>query len=393
MKAPPAWLPFALGGAMMLAGLSLAAFIIATRDERTEPRGQPLSNGARVEGSASAPAGVDLAPLPAPCPGDLTISVHLAHSRGLERGDPVRYRGVEVGLVTRVGLSEENDCVIAEAYIRRDVRKTVTLHTHFWVEPATHAGVSLSFRTPSDNPSVPAHDGEVFIAAVAPPLEEDESYAGGSGALAGRARDPRLGQSLVLVHSLLGRAADQPEDPTMPLGITQVSPGIFYRTRDGAGVVVAARSGIDLGWAREREAGVLAGYEEFVRVEFEDGSVRPAREVWHADARRDLALVAVDSPPRIAAAPPLDFRVDVPAESGGIDVELLAYTQAHRLETKSARFLEDGRLDVAADGWARGIIIREGTAIGFAGKSREDLRTPCAFLLNAVPEHLRPEAP
>ncbi len=60
---------------------------------------------------------------------------------GLQRGSPVSYRGVDIGHVISVGLTNDSSNVVARTYIRPEYRSLIRANTRFW----SNSGIDLRF--------------------------------------------------------------------------------------------------------------------------------------------------------------------------------------------------------------------------------------------------------
>ena len=174
---------------------------------------------ARVPGLATPPEGGTGSALPPPHPGDLEITVVFSDSRGLEAGDPVRHRGLPVGVVSGVELARDAGGVVVAARIDRRYRRAVTDESRFWVaQPsidvgwlrgldvhdidALLAGAYLTFYTPERRSAAPTTDGSVFVGEPERPdfdwERPDATQVGDDGGTAAPA--PKLSAHLVRVH-------------------------------------------------------------------------------------------------------------------------------------------------------------------------------------------------
>lgn len=71
----------------------------------------------------------------------LEIVLEAAQRFGLQRGSPVSYRGVEVGHVTSVGLTNDSSHVVARTYIRPEYRSLIRDNSRFW----SNSGIGVRF--------------------------------------------------------------------------------------------------------------------------------------------------------------------------------------------------------------------------------------------------------
>lgn len=359
----------------------------------------PLANGAKVVGLLAPPDAGSLAGLGERSPGDLEVAVYLAESGGLEAGSLVRYRGVPVGRVTAIRLLPDHSAVEVTARIEQRHRSAVRDRTEFWVgrpELSAHwfsglavedlgtllGGEYLSFYTRSESRSIPAPDGARFVGSIerpkfrwaAPELAEIASQT------APRPAGDPLGSALATVHlSFTETDWLTPNDH-----FVRRSPATVFLTRGGLGVALAPRAAVDaLANVNERSPSIR---DERLRVEFGDGSVHEAGQLW-VDLDSGLAVVQVVAPlDRFPESPPLEFTS--PAELPGA-VEVLVPGSGSDLERSRAVISE--RLEVSgmvleAD---VGLLVRDQRIIGFIARRPGDAR-PVAIPLDSLPEALRP---
>ncbi|KAF0675372.1 MlaD family protein [Profundibacterium mesophilum] len=71
----------------------------------------------------------------------LTIQLRSATSDGLSEGTPILYRGISVGQIANLRLSDDGVQVLADGFIRAPISKLVTTATRFW----DTSGFSFSF--------------------------------------------------------------------------------------------------------------------------------------------------------------------------------------------------------------------------------------------------------
>ncbi len=69
----------------------------------------------------------------------LEIVLESSQRFGLERGSPVSYRGVEIGHVVSVGLTNDSSRVVARTFIQGEYRSLVRENTRFW----SNSGIDL----------------------------------------------------------------------------------------------------------------------------------------------------------------------------------------------------------------------------------------------------------
>ncbi len=71
----------------------------------------------------------------------LEIVLESAGRFGLQRGSPVSYRGVEIGHVISVGLTNDSSNVVARTFIQPEYRSLIRDNTRFW----SNSGIDLRF--------------------------------------------------------------------------------------------------------------------------------------------------------------------------------------------------------------------------------------------------------
>lgn len=98
--------------------------------------GSPNSARATIfEGLSDAPASVE------DISDGLEIVLESIQRFGLQRGSPVSYRGVDIGHVISVGLTNDSSNVVARTYIRPEYRSLIRENTRFW----SNSGIDLRF--------------------------------------------------------------------------------------------------------------------------------------------------------------------------------------------------------------------------------------------------------
>ena len=141
------------------------------------PANSPPSR--EFEGLADAPASVDKVS------DGLEIVLESPQRFGLQRGSPVSYRGVEVGHVVSVGLTNDSSNVIARTFIKPEYRSLIRENSRFWSNSgidlrfglqglefdaetlATIAAGGVAFATP-DSPTTRATTGQRFELSKSP---------------------------------------------------------------------------------------------------------------------------------------------------------------------------------------------------------------------------------
>ncbi len=141
-------------GAQRLARAGSQFWIERPRLSLTEVRGLDTVVGGRYLAVSPGPVdaeplrtfqGLDTAPALVERPeGGLEIVFESPQRSGLEPGAPVKYRGIQVGQVTSVGLSSDAVAVEARAYILPDHRRLVRNNTQFWSISGVQLNMGLS---------------------------------------------------------------------------------------------------------------------------------------------------------------------------------------------------------------------------------------------------------
>ena len=61
-------------------------------------------------------------------------TLHFDHGYGLEHGDPVRYRGIEVGVVDEIGIDAGHEGIEVEVRLLEYANRIARAGTRFWIE-------------------------------------------------------------------------------------------------------------------------------------------------------------------------------------------------------------------------------------------------------------------
>ena len=306
---------------------------------RTRPGGKRLAPGEELFGLEAPPEDLAEGELEDPHRGDLLARVLLPDAHGLSVGSPVQLRGIEVGEVRWMRLSEKGEGVVVSLRVARAFRKTVREKSRFWVARPTVHGSLLTGITADrlwsllrpalaydqgEKESGPATDGAFFI-GLALPSSAQEDWPG------------RLADMEALVAGPQERGRDRPsispkvkvrysateKDTFSDDAIKTEGDGLLFGRGDRFFVLVA-RSACDASfiltdsfWDRLEIA------DEKIRVHIEDGRVWPARRIWVAPQELDLTILECSPPKALGsvALPPwhsyLDFGRGVQVSAAG----------------------------------------------------------------------------
>ena len=364
-----------------------------------------LVDGARVPGMRLPPDNPRaLLDLP-PAPGDLELAVRFPTSGGLTAARPVRFRGIEVGLVTAVELLPDGSGVEVRARIERRFRSLVHTESEFWIDgvdvkagwsgvqveglEAVLQGAALAFHTPDDRTRTPAADGTIFsgelerpeIEWVAPatiPLRRDGEVSVDRG-------DPIL-SSLVQVHySCVERDWFSPNDR-----YERTSPGVLHRTLDGLPSVLVLARAVDGRLWIDDGGGEPDLSEEAITVSHPGGAVQEAGIAWRAPDAIDLALLRLPSFPDGGPAVSADFLPEGAAPGA---VELFVPTEGGGWRRVAATIDGDGAIGGVPPETPDAVIVRDGRPIGFLrGREADDPEGAGLIWVgfDPLPETLRP---
>jgi len=67
-------------------------------------------------------------------PEGVRVTLHFDHGYGLEHGDPVRYRGIEVGVVDEIGIDAGHEGIKVEVRLLEHADRIARAGTRFWIE-------------------------------------------------------------------------------------------------------------------------------------------------------------------------------------------------------------------------------------------------------------------
>ncbi|MFQ5655621.1 MAG: MlaD family protein [Planctomycetota bacterium] len=377
------------------------------------PRGiaPPLPGGSRVPGLDRPPGGDGDALDLRARPGDLHFTVLFRESHGLKRGDPVRTRGLPIGVVLSVDLAPAARGVLARARIAREHRELVTHRSLFWVAraeleagwlsgvavremEALLGGASLSLYTPPGESDPPAPDDAHFAGREERPDFEWPAPFPVEGASPGSNASPpdRLHRSLVRVHySFVEKDWLSKDDVAASL-----TPGILFRTTDGVAAVLVPRSGVDGGWTTTDGLGDPEISRERLQVQLADGSVLRAGRVWVDPDGADLALLRVEEGTHASPETRIRFTTAGGEAGPGGAVEIITLKETGGFHRFPASLGEDGTLTGIPPGNERGLVFQGGLAIGafsIGPDADEEDAAPRVALFSRVPEPLRAHAP
>jgi hypothetical protein len=366
-----------------------------------DPATPELLDGARVPGMRFPPDNPSaLLDLP-PAQGDLEFEVRFPDSNGLLPARPVRYRGIDVGLVSAVDLLPDGRGVTVRARVDRRHRHLVHSESEFWIDgvrvkadwggisldglDAALTGASLSFHTPRRAKRAPAADGAILAGVLERP-ELDLSAipvlpaSRDPEALLSRG-DPAL-RTLVTVHySCLERdwiGADDRYERT--------SPGVLHRTLDGLAAVLVTSRAVDGRLWVEDVGGTPEIEEEAITVRHPDGTVQEAGIAWRGPRETDLALLRL---PRFPAAAPTIAPRLLPSEELAGPVELLSIDPGGGWRRVLAESDPTGALAGVPAETADSVVLRAGVPIGLwrAAQGRAKARW---IRFDELPPGLRP---
>ncbi|MEW6746168.1 MAG: MlaD family protein [Planctomycetota bacterium] len=350
--------------------------------------GEPLAPGEELLGMESPPADLAEEALEDPEVGDLLASVLVPERHGLAPGCPVLFRGMPVGEVRRVDLTEDGRGVLVHFRVGRAARATVREKSRFWAARPSLQGSLLSGITIDDLQSLlapalvydahdardsePATDDAVFIGLARPP-ETLETWEGGAALARPLASAPRdLGTvSATLLPWVEVRYRAIEED--WPGGDDEVAAsgeGVLFRRGGGELYVLTGRSACDGEFVAETGfLDSLSLSQETLRVFLKDGRVFPARRVWVDPEGEDLALLDVQMPPGWVALPLPNWQ------------RYLDFTR-----TTFAGAFDESRGDPV-------LLQDQGVAYGLTGRAKGEPEKRAAILFSRLPAEWRPEGP
>jgi paraquat-inducible protein B len=102
---------------------------------------EPPPTGAKLQSHF---VGLDSAPIVAPAPGSLEITLDGIARGGLENGAPILFRGFRIGNVVHVGLASDARSVRARCSIDSDYRELVRKNTKFWNRSGWRLDIGLA---------------------------------------------------------------------------------------------------------------------------------------------------------------------------------------------------------------------------------------------------------
>ncbi len=360
---------------------------------RTRMGGKPLAPGGEIFGLEAPPEDLAEEELEDPHRGDLLARVLLPDIHGLSVGSPVYLRGIEVGEVRRLRLSEQGEGVLIAIRVGRAFRKTVREKSRFWVARPTVYGSLLTgitadklgtLLTPAlsydqgDQKSGPATDGAFFL-GLAQPSTLREDWPGGLGDLDElEARPLERGRDLKKISPQVEvRYSATERDTFSDDAIQTEGKGLLFRRGDRF-FVLTARSACDGSFIlSDGFWDHLEISNEKIRVHLEDGRVWPGRRIWIAPQDRDLLLLECSPPEKLG-------RVALPGWRGYLDFDAVQEAGP-----------DGGQEAKQAEGMKPGLLLeRNGRTYGIWGRPKagsEEGSRIAPFSL--VPSVLRPEAP
>jgi len=356
---------------------------------RMRPGGSSLAPGGEIFGLEAPPEDLAEGELEDAHRGDLLARVLLPDAHGLSVGSPVYLRGVEVGEVRRLRLSEKGQGVLVSIRVGRAYRKTVREKSRFWVARPTVHGSLLTGITADklgsllqpaisydqgEGESGPATDGAFFQGLVLPSSVR-EDWPGKLGNVAELESGPQeRGRDLRKISPRVEIRYTALEKDTISDDVIKTEgKGLLFRRGDRF-YVLAARSACDGNFI---ESGgfwdSLEIADEKIRVHLEDGRVWPARRVWIAPEDLDLLLLECSPPEKVG-------RVTLPAWRSYLD---FSSAEERDPDPSGQAGLELGRI-LESKGRSFGVWGMAKAGSGHANRL-------AAFSL--LPQVLRPESP
>lgn len=252
------------------------------------------SNGARAysfEGLSDPPASIE-----EPSDG-LEIVLESAQRFGLQRGSPVSYRGVEIGHVISVGLTNDSSNVTARTYIRPEYRSLIRDNTRFW----SNSGIGLrfgiqGFELDAETLATIAAGG---VALATPDVPGHRVGTGHRFDLEKSARDEWLRWE---PHLAIG-SASLPDDFVFPQPILGVS------SEDSTFAVLGLNR--RRGWLLALENGVLLGPRDLLTTDEGDDDSRTL-EVWGQSIPLTAEEVTVSGMLAARTIPVENFKAEHP---------------------------------------------------------------------------------
>lgn len=66
--------------------------------------------------------------------GEIELTIHFEKTHGLKQGSPLKYKGIDVGKITKILLSENLQIVTAKVKVKKKIAELFRAQTRFWVE-------------------------------------------------------------------------------------------------------------------------------------------------------------------------------------------------------------------------------------------------------------------
>jgi paraquat-inducible protein B len=250
--------------------------------------------GARVysfEGLSDPPASIE------ELADGLEIVLESAQRFGLQRGSPVSYRGVEVGHVISVGLTNDSSNVVARTYIRPEYRSLVRDNSRFW----SNSGIGLrfgiqGFELDAETLATIAAGG---VAVATPDSPGQRVGTGHHFELVKSARDEWLRWQ---PHLAIG-SASLPDDFIFP------QPTVGVSSEEGTLAVL----GLDRrrGWLLALDSGALLGPADLLSLDEEDDDERTL-EVWGQSIPLGTEGVSTSGSLSLRSVPADNFKAEHP---------------------------------------------------------------------------------
>jgi hypothetical protein len=326
--------------------------------------------------------------------GDLQMTLLVSESHGLRVGADVQYRGILVGDVRGVELSENGTHVEVAIRIQQKYRTTVTDKSVFWIARPRVSGALLrgiaiedlgAFLGPfvgyhtERRRGAPVPDGyRLFAQSDRPSIADDQVP---QEALQGPIpkAEPESNGGIQLAR-VIYEAEDEDwfsrNDHERRTGT-----GLVFVDSAGRSVVLTARSLCDATYFMTDAFGTAPDIKaETIRVVIPGGTVFRAGRSWVDPAGGDLALLVLENVPPDLPATPLELLVFDGSSTG-----------AHMIWNAGGEPCELDLTRPESAATSRGAaVVRDGRVVGILGQrnGRESIRTVQELAL--LPESLRP---
>lgn len=299
----------------------------------------------------------------------LEITLEGRNRYGLQVGSPVNYRGVTVGQILSVGLTNDSATVEARAYIEPQYRQLVRESTKFWSSSGLDVKIGFSgIELDADTLATIAAGGVAFATPNAP----------GSSVATGHRfelfKSPREDWLSWQPRIAIGNA-------TLPAGVATPRPVLGIRTQTGA--LGALGAGRERGWLlllRDGRllgpANVLTGTEEDEAYQLEVAGIETELPLADLKQAGSLAIGRLEQPvdSQEATWPTARLRATTEPEEIVItcgSAEKTLPVSSQRLTSEDAAWIVDPSVPLddewhgavvlsAHDGYVIGILLRSG---------------------------------